>query len=118
MPGQKLRRRLRIAFVGCAARAQTHAKLVMRQPEHFEIVAGVNPRPERVEVIRRIPGNPGFRGFDSKEALWSADELADVTIMTMPDHYHYEPCRRALELDFRQSPVVGDRVVLTSLGQT
>lgn len=100
MPGQRIRKRLRLAFVGCGARAQTYAKLAMRQPDRFEIVAGVNPRPERVEVIRRISGNSGFRGFDSAEALWSAGKLADVIIIATPDYCHYEHCRRALELGY------------------
>jgi len=100
MQSDTIGKRLRLAFLGCGARAQTYAKLAMRQPERFEIVAGANPRPERVEIIKRISGHSGFRRFDSAEAMWSAGKLADVVIIATPDHYHYEPCRRALELGY------------------
>ncbi len=91
---------LRLAFIGCGARAQTYAQLAARRPDRFEIVAAANPRAERVEKLRRISANPDFRGFANAEALLSAGKLADVIIIATPDDYHYEPCRRALELGY------------------
>ena len=43
---------LKLACIGCGARAQNYATLAMRRPDRFEIVAGADPVPQRVEKIR------------------------------------------------------------------
>jgi predicted dehydrogenase len=89
---------LKLACLGCGARAQTYTQLASRHPERFTIVAGADPVPERVEKIRRLSGNPEFRGFSSAEALLSAGRLADVMIIATQDNFHFENCRGALKL--------------------
>jgi len=39
-----------------------------KQPERFQIVAGADPVPGRVEKIRKISGRADFRAFASAEA--------------------------------------------------
>lgn len=91
---------LKLACIGCGARAQTYTQLAARRPERFEIVAGADPVAERVEKIRRISGRADFRGFSSAEALLSAGKLADVMIIATQDNSHYEFCRAALGLGY------------------
>jgi predicted dehydrogenase len=93
--------RLRLAFIGCGARGQTYAELTARRPDRFELVAAADPVPGRVEKLRQLSGRAGFRGFASAEALLAAGKLADVMVIAAQDHYHYEPCRRALELGYQ-----------------
>jgi predicted dehydrogenase len=38
--------------------------------------------------------------FDSWEKLLDKVTLADVAIITMQDHMHYEPCMKTLDLDY------------------
>lgn len=89
---------LKIACIGCGARAQTYSTLAARQPERFQIVAGADPLPGRVEKIRQISGRADYRGFASADELLAAGKLADVVIIATQDNDHYAPCCRALEL--------------------
>lgn len=91
---------LKIACLGCGARAQTYTQLAARRPDRFEIVAGADPVAARVEKIRRTSGRADFRGFASGEALLAAGKLADVMLIATQDNSHYEYCRGALELGY------------------
>lgn len=91
---------LKLACIGCGARAQTYTSLAARRPDRFQIVAGADPVPERVEKIRGISGHPDFRGFASAEALLGAGKIADVMIVATQDNSHYENCRDALRLGY------------------
>jgi predicted dehydrogenase len=95
-----MNRPLRLACIGCGARAQTYTQLAARRPDRFEIVAGADPVPERVEKVRRTSGRADFRGFASAEALLSAGKLADVLIVATQDNSHYEFCRGALQVGY------------------
>ena len=91
---------LKLACIGCGARAQTYTQLASRRPDRFQIVAGADPVPERVEKIRRLSGNPDFRGFASAEAILAAPKLADVMLVATQDNSHFECCRGALGLGY------------------
>lgn len=91
---------LRLACIGCGARAQTYTQLAMRRPDRFQIVAGADPVAERVEKIRRTSASPEFRGFDSAEALLAAGKLADVMIVATQDNHHFAHCSGALKLGY------------------
>ena len=91
---------LKLACIGCGARAQTYATLAARQPDRFEIIAGADPVPERVEKLRGISGRAEFRGFSSAEALLAAGKLADVVIVATQDNDHYRCCTGALRLGY------------------
>lgn len=91
---------LKLACIGCGARAQTYTALAAKQPDHFQIVAGADPVAERVEKVRRISGRADFRGFASAEALLSAGKIADVMIVATQDNSHYANCKGALHLGY------------------
>ena len=91
---------LKLACIGCGARAQTYTQLAACRPKQFQIVAGADPVPERVEKIRNVSGNAAFRGFDSAEALLSAGKLADIMVIATQDNWHFEHCRGALSLGY------------------
>ena len=87
---------LRLACIGCGARAQTYTAIAAKQPDRFQIVAGADPVAARVEKIRSISGRPDFRGFPNAEALLAAGKLADVMIVATQDNDHYRCCKGAL----------------------
>ena len=88
--------KIRLACIGCGARAQTYAQLAARQPERFAIVAAADPVPERVEKLRGLSGRDDFRGFGGADELLAAGKLADVMIVATQDNDHYGHCRGAL----------------------
>ncbi len=91
---------LTIACLGCGARGQTYASLLAKQPARFQIIAGADPVPERVEKVRQLSGRSDFRSFTGADELLAAGRIADVLIIATQDNYHYAPCRRALELGY------------------
>jgi predicted dehydrogenase len=97
MSGTKV---LTLACIGCGARAQTYTQLAARRPDRYRVVAGADPVSERVEKLRRLSGQPDFRGFSSAEELLAAGKLADVMIIATQDNFHYAHCRGTLALGY------------------
>ena len=93
-------RPLTLVCMGCGARAQTYTQLAARQPDRYLVTAGADPVAARVEKVRRLSGNPDFRGFDGAEALFAAGKLADAAIVATQDNDHFAHCRGALERDY------------------
>ncbi|MCY2986339.1 MAG: Gfo/Idh/MocA family oxidoreductase [Planctomycetota bacterium] len=91
---------LRLACIGCGARAQTYTTLAARQPDRFQIVAGADPVAGRVEKVRRCSGRADFRGFASAEALLAAGHIADVMLVATQDNDHYRHCQGALRAGY------------------
>jgi len=103
-----------VAVIGCGERSRIYSDLMMRHKGRFKIVAGADPVPERVEAIRKTSGNPGFVGFTSAEALLGKGRLADMAIIGTQDAYHYEPCRKAMELGY---DVLLEKPISNNLGE-
>jgi len=91
---------LRMACIGCGARAQTYAQLAVKRPDLYQIVAGSDLVPQRVEKMRAISGRPDFRGFCEAEELLAAGKIADVMIVATQDNDHFRHCRGALGLGY------------------
>jgi predicted dehydrogenase len=108
------RKILKLACIGCGARAQTYTQLAAHYPDRFQIVAGADPVPERVDKIRRTSANPEFRGFESADAILAAGKLADVMIVATQDNFHFENCRGALGLGY---DVLLEKPISTRLDQ-
>ncbi len=91
---------LRLAFIGCGARAQTYATLAARRPDRYEIVAGADPVPERLEKVRALSGRAGFREFSDAESLLAAGKLGDLAVVATQDNDHYRCCTGALRTGY------------------
>jgi predicted dehydrogenase len=91
---------LKLACIGCGARAQTYTQLAARHPDRFEIVGGADPVPERVEKIRRLSGRADFRGFPSADALLASGKIAQVMIVATQDNDHHAHCTGALKAGY------------------
>ncbi|MBM3879877.1 MAG: Gfo/Idh/MocA family oxidoreductase [Verrucomicrobia bacterium] len=91
---------LRVVCIGCGSRAQTYTQLAIRRPHQFQIVAGADPVPDRVERIRRLANHPEFQSFDRAEALLATRPAADLAIVATQDEFHYAHARGALEAGY------------------
>lgn len=87
---------LRLACIGCGARAQTYTTLAARRPDLFQIVAGADPVAARVGKVRRISGRADFRGYAGAQALLEAGPGADVILVATQDNDHHAHCLGAL----------------------
>lgn len=93
-------RRIKLACLGCGARAQTYMRLASLRPDRFEIVAGAAPTLENVEKIRQISNNSAFRGFPDARAMLACGKIADVLIIATPDRLHHANCLEALAVGY------------------
>ena len=105
---------LRLACIGCGARAQTYTTLAARRPDRFQIVAGADPVAGRVEKVRRISGREDFRGFASADELLAAGHIADVLLVATQDNEHYRHCQGALRAGYH---VLLEKPISTRVGQ-
>ncbi len=88
---------LTIAAVGCGSRARTYTSIAMSMEGRYQVTAGADPVPDRLEAMRTISANPDFKAFESADELLAQDRLADVLIIGTQDNYHFEPAKKALE---------------------
>jgi predicted dehydrogenase len=105
---------LRIACIGCGARAQTYATLVAQRPDEFQIVAGADPVGARVEKLRQISGRADFRSFADAESILAAGKIADLMIVATQDNDHFRHCRGALLAGYH---VLLEKPISTSIEQ-
>ena len=97
------RHRLSLAGIGCGSRTRTYTKLAMERPELYRIAAAADPITSRAETVRNFAPaeeRANVRLFDSADSLLKEPQLADLAIIGTQDDYHYEPCRRALDLGY------------------
>ncbi len=86
--------------LGASGRGKLYGDYALEHPLDLQIVAIA----ELVELRRNQYGDkygvhPENRVADWKELL-SRPKFADAVIIAMPDHLHYEPCMRALDLGY------------------
>lgn len=95
--------RIKLAGIGCGSRTRTYMKLAMEHADQFQIVAAADPVRCRAEQVRDFAPEEeraGIQLFEDADALLSQPKLADVVIIGTQDDYHFEPCKRALELGY------------------
>ena len=68
--------RLKIACIGCGSRGRTYLTLASTMKERYEITAGAEPVPERLNYAREISGNPDFQSFPDDEAILKEPKLS------------------------------------------
>lgn len=88
---------LTLAVAGCGSRARTYCRIATSFADRYQVVAGADPVPERLESMRGISENPDFLAYDSADELLAQEKLADVLIIGTQDNYHFEPAKKALE---------------------
>ena len=88
--------KLKIACAGCGSRGRTYLTLASEM-NHFEVVAGADPVPERVDYVKRISQNSDFKSFTTASDLLQEDKLADVLLVSTQDEDHARTCIAALK---------------------
>ena len=87
-----------VAICGCGSRGLDAYALYSREhPDRMRVAAGADPRPERLEKLRREYGVPAERCFASDEEMLSQPKLADVMIVATQDRTHVKNALAALD---------------------
>ena len=77
-----------------------YTELAAEMNDKFIINAAADPVKERVEKIKRLSGNPSFLSFSSADELLAQPKLADALIISTQDAFHFENCRKGIELGY------------------
>lgn len=117
-------KKLKIAAIGCGNRVRIYTSLAAKRPDRYEIVAAADPNETRLNFVKDVSNNPGFKSFSSDKELLAEAKLADVLIIGTQDPYHYEPCKAALRkgydvlLEKPIAPRVEEILELQALAET
>ena len=86
--------KLKVALIGAGNRGQTYTD-IMKDNEHFEVVAVAEPLKERREYVQAQHNIPDEMCFLCWEDMVKQPKLADVAIVSTQDRQHFTP---AMEL--------------------
>ncbi len=92
-------KKLKLVALGCGARTRTYVSLARQHlPDHFDVVAAADPRPERVRQVRACAHDPkGFLSFGDYRDLLAREKLGEIAIIGTQDADHLEPALAAME---------------------
>lgn len=86
------------AICGCGCRGlEAYASYQKIAPQQMKIVAGADPRPDRLQMLQREYGVEADNCFSSGEELLSQPKLADVMMICTQDRQHVAQALKALD---------------------
>jgi hypothetical protein len=85
---------------GAGSRGNVYGNYASNFPDQIRIIGVAEPIPVRNERYAKKHGIPDENRFDTWEDVFKRPKFADVIIITMPDHLHYVPCMKAMEMGY------------------
>jgi predicted dehydrogenase len=85
---------------GAGSRGNTYGGYAANFPEQIIIVGVAEPIPIRNERYTKKHNIPEGNRFKTWEDVFKRPKFADAIIITMPDHLHYVPCMKAMEMGY------------------
>ena len=91
--------KLKVVVIGAGNRGQTYTD-IMKDNEHFEVVAVAEPLKERREYVQNRHNIPDEMCFNSWQELVKQPKLADVAIVSTQDRMHFAPAMELIKLKY------------------
>jgi len=85
---------------GAGSRGNTYGNYALNFPEQIKIIGVAEPIPVRNDRYAQKHQIDDANRFTTWEHVFDRPKFADVILITMPDHLHYEPCIRALSMGY------------------
>ena len=85
---------------GAGSRGNVYGGYAENFPEQIQIVGVAEPITIRNERYAKKHNIPDGNSFKTWEDVFERPKFADAIIITMPDHLHYEPCLKAMEMGY------------------
>jgi predicted dehydrogenase len=85
---------------GAGARGNVYGNYASSFPDQITIVGVAEPIPIRNEKYAAKHKIPAENRFVTWEDVFKRPKFADAIIITMPDHLHYKPCMKAMEMGY------------------
>ena len=91
-----------ITAITCGAgnRGNVYGNYASNFPEQIKIIGVAEPIPVRNERYTKKHNIPEENRFKTWEDVFTRPKFADAIIITMPDHLHYLPCMKAMEMGY------------------
>ena len=95
-----LKRPITAITCGAGARGNVYGGYAATFPEQITIVGVAEPIQIRNDRYTKKHNIPETNRFKTWEDVFARPKFADAVIITMPDHLHYEPCMKAMEMGY------------------
>jgi hypothetical protein len=91
-----------ITAITCGAgnRGNVYGNYASNFPDQIKIIGVAEPIPVRNERYTEKHNIPEENRFKTWEDVFTRPKFADAIIITMPDHLHYLPCMKAMEMGY------------------
>ena len=89
-----------LMIIGAGNRGRTYARYAERYPNALKVVGAADIDPKRLRAMAKKHNIPKENLFGHYNEALSHAKLADAVLISTPDHLHYEPCMKALELGY------------------
>jgi predicted dehydrogenase len=86
--------------LGAGNRGTTYGNYAAEYPEDLDIVGVAEPIVERNDLHAKTHNIEDENRFVTWEHVLERPKFADMVIISMPDHLHYEPCIQAMRLGY------------------
>lgn len=86
--------------LGAGARGNVYGDYALRYPGNLDIVGVAEPIGIRNDRYARKHGIGEQNRFDTWERVFERPKFADAVVISTPDHLHYAPCMKALEMGY------------------
>ncbi|MBK8485929.1 MAG: Gfo/Idh/MocA family oxidoreductase [Saprospiraceae bacterium] len=96
----KLSKPITAITLGAGARGNVYGNYAIENPEEIKIVGVAEPIPIRNDRYTKKHSIKEDHRFVTWEHVFLKPKFADAIIITTPDHLHYGPCMKALEMGY------------------
>lgn len=92
--------KVKVALIGAGLRGQIYTEYALNHPDELQLVAVVDPNPERREKLKELHSIEESMVFEHWDELLAMPKLADAIIICTQDKYHYEPTMKSLDAGY------------------
>ncbi len=115
-----MKRKLKVAVIGCGNRGTIFSELMQKQPDEFELVAACDIQKAQLEKMQQLFGLKDEQLFDSEEEFFK-EKLGDVMVIGTYDTAHVPEAIKAMNLGYDlllEKPLTDDEEQLKLLLET
>lgn len=90
-------KKISVIVIGAGTRGYAYTKLMVQNPDKYEVVGVADPDPARRERLRSLCNIPVEHCYASWQEILARPKLADMAMITTVDNMHYHPALKAIE---------------------
>lgn len=114
-------KKITVVVVGCGDRSTTYCREGVLNFKRMEVVAAVDPNPERLRYMQETFGVPKDKCYEDIQQVLQQGKIADCVIDGTMDQYHFETAIPFLEQGYDmllEKPIVNNKEDLLKIRDT